>query len=107
MSNELTNTGHVSALGLRLGPQGLFWGLAAPIIFAGVFVIMAAIFAPASIRPIMAASAAPVARLAFLAAPLWYLRGWARWAMFGLMVGVLSLGLLMHGGMLWLASQLA
>ena len=107
MSNALEGTNHVSAIGQRVGTNGLFWGFAAPIMLAVFYAMVVAVFAPASMRVGMIIWAAPVGLLAMLAAPLWYLRGWARWAVFGMIVAVLALGMSLYWGSLKLAAMLA
>lgn len=107
MSNTLRNDNHISKLGRKLGPLGITWLCIVPAMLMATLVMVVAMAAPADIRPALAVPMAIIGVLAFVAGPLWYYRGKARWIAFGVIMGVLGLCALLHYSMLAIVAALA
>ena len=99
---QLTHSGHISALGQRLGPTKAIYIAFGPLMAAAFLVVGVAMFAPPAIRPDLAVWPTAAAILAFAVFPLWYFRGRARWAWFSGVLLILVISVAAYEGLLHL-----
>lgn len=99
---QLTHSGHISALGRRLGTTKATWWAFGPLMVATFLALGVAMFAPADLRPLLAGPLAAGGLLAFVVFPLWYCRGWLRLAGTAALLLLLAVGVVATRGFLHL-----
>lgn len=79
----LGHPGHVSVWGRRLGERRVaqYWWV--PGVLATFWAVGAIAFAPSDVRVAWTAPGICAGLVWFLLFPVWYFRGWARWACLG------------------------